>query len=48
MFLTVFACGSKGGIFSTLEKIRTSEGTISIPPGDFSDFFTLPEIPIDE
>ncbi len=48
MFFTVFACGSKGGIFSTSENTRNSVGEISTPPGAFSEDFTLPDILIEE
>jgi hypothetical protein len=48
MFFTVFANGSKGGIFCTSEKILTPDGTISNPFGDFSEDFTLPETAMDE
>ncbi len=48
MFFTVFASGSKGGIFSTWEKTLISDGTISIPPGAFSEDWTLPVTLIEE
>ena len=48
IFLTVFAVGSKGGIFSTSEKTRSSVGIISNPLGAFSEDFTFPVTAIEE
>ena len=46
--MTVFAVGSKGGIFVTSENTRNSFGIISNPLGAFSEAFMVPIIPIDE
>ena len=48
MFFTVFAFGSNGGIFSTVENILSSLGIISTPVGDFSEALTSPYNPIQE
>jgi len=48
IFLTVFAVGSNGGIFSTSENTLSSIGIISNPLGAFSEDFTFPVTAIEK